>query len=58
MSTDSALSYGTNPSAAGMMASALRQARSCKFTVFYWAHDVHLWDGTIPFAPVRRDDRR
>jgi hypothetical protein len=38
------------PSAAGMMASALRQARSCKFTVFYWAHDVHLWDGTIPFT--------
>jgi hypothetical protein len=40
----------TNPSAAGMMASALRQARSCGFTVFYWAHDVHLWDGTIPFS--------
>jgi hypothetical protein len=39
----------TNPSAAGMMASALRQARSCGFTVFYWAHDVHLWDGTVPF---------
>jgi hypothetical protein len=33
-----------------MMASALRQARSCKFRVFYWAHDVHLWDGTIPFT--------
>ena len=33
-----------------MMASALRQVRSCKFRVFYWAHDVHLWDGTIPFT--------
>ena len=47
---DSLNGHYTNPSAAGMMASALRQARSCKFTVFYWAHDVHLWDGTIPFA--------
>jgi hypothetical protein len=40
----------TNPSAAGMMASALRQARSCGFAVFYWAHDCHLWDGTVPFS--------
>jgi len=46
---DSLNGHYTNPSAAGMMASALRQARSCRFTVFYWAHDVHLWDGTIPF---------
>jgi hypothetical protein len=47
---DSLNGHYLNPSAAGMMASALRQARSCGFTVFYWAHDVHLWDGTIPFA--------
>jgi hypothetical protein len=47
---DSRNGHYTNPSAAGMMASALRQARSCKFRVFYWAHDVHLWDGTIPFT--------
>jgi hypothetical protein len=47
---DSLNGHYTNPSAAGMMASALRQARSCGFTVFYWAHDVHLWDGTIPFS--------
>jgi hypothetical protein len=47
---DSLNGHYTNPSAAGMMASALRQARSCGFTVFYWAHDVHLWDGTIPFT--------
>jgi hypothetical protein len=33
-----------------MMATALAQARSCGFTVFYWAHDIHLWDGTIPFT--------
>ena len=47
---DSLNGHYTNPSAAGMMAGALRQARSCGFTVFYWAHDVHLWDGTIPFS--------
>jgi hypothetical protein len=34
----------------GMMADALSQARSCGFLVFYWAHDVHLWDGTLPFS--------
>jgi F5/8 type C domain len=32
------------------MAAALRQAASCGFTVFYWAHDIHLWDGTIAFS--------
>jgi hypothetical protein len=47
---DSLNSHYTSTSATGMMASALRQARSCGFTVFYWAHDVHLWDGTIPFS--------
>ena len=34
----------------GMMADALSQAQSCGFQVFYWAHDVHLWDGTLPFS--------
>jgi hypothetical protein len=43
-------SFYVNTSDAGMMAAALRQARSCGFTVFYWAHDIHLWDGTIPFT--------
>jgi hypothetical protein len=38
----------TSPS--GMMAAALRQAASCHFQVFYWAHDVNLWDGTLPFS--------
>ena len=47
---DSLNGHYADTSAAGMMASALRQARSCGFTVFYWAHDVRLWDGTIPFA--------
>jgi Beta-galactosidase len=43
-------SHYTNTSSSGMMADAIRQAASCGFQVFYWAHDVHLWDGTIPFA--------
>lgn len=34
----------------GMLASAVRQARSCHFTTFYWAHDKQLWDGTVPFT--------
>ena len=37
-------------SADGMMATALRQAKASGFTAFYWAHDVRLWDGTVPFA--------
>ncbi len=47
---DSLNFHYTDTSATGMMAGALRQARSCGFTIFYWAHDVHLWDGTIPFS--------
>ena len=42
--------FYTNTTSTGMMATALAQARSCDFTVYYWAHDVHLWDGTIPFT--------
>jgi F5/8 type C domain len=34
----------------GMMADAVAQAESCGFQVFYWAHDVRLWDGTLPFS--------
>ena len=33
----------------GMMAAAVRQARSCGLDTFYWAHDAQLWDGTVPF---------
>jgi hypothetical protein len=43
-------SFYVNTSSTGMMAAALRQATSCGFSVFYWAHDVHLWDGTISFS--------
>jgi hypothetical protein len=39
-----------NRSSSGMMAAALRQAKSCHFQVFYWAHDMNLWDGTLPFS--------
>jgi hypothetical protein len=40
----------TDMSSSGMMADALRQARTCGFKVYYWAHDVRLWDGTLPFS--------
>jgi hypothetical protein len=40
----------TNIGSTGMMADAVRQATSCKFQVFYWAHDVNLWNGTVPYA--------
>jgi hypothetical protein len=42
--------FYTNATSTGMMSTALAQARSCGFKVFYWAHDIHLWDGTIPFT--------
>ena len=48
-------SFYTNTSSAGMMADAIRIAKSCNFTVFYWAHDVHLWDGTLPFSLYTTD---
>jgi hypothetical protein len=43
-------SFYTNTSSTGMMATALGQAQSCGFQVYYWAHDIHLWDGTLPFS--------
>lgn len=39
-----------NSSTTGMMATAVSQARSCGFLAVYWAHDVQLWDGTVPFS--------
>ena len=39
-----------DPSDTGMLAAAVRQARSCRLATFYWAHDAQLWDGTVPFA--------
>jgi hypothetical protein len=38
----------TSPS--GMMASAFRYASTCKFHVFYWAHDHNLHNGDVPFS--------
>jgi hypothetical protein len=43
-------SFYTNTSSTGMMATALAQSQSCGFEVYYWAHDIHLWDGTLPFS--------
>lgn len=40
----------TDTTAAGMMADALRQARTCHFTAYYWAHDTHLYDGIQTLA--------
>jgi hypothetical protein len=48
-------SFYTNTSSTGMMASAINQARTCHLTVFYWAHDIHLWDGTLPFTLYTTD---
>ncbi len=47
-------SFYQNTAATGMMTTAVRQARSCAFTAFYWAHDAQLWDGTIPFSEYAR----
>ena len=43
-------SFYVNTSPTGMMATAIAQSQSCGFQVFYWAHDIHLWDGTLPFS--------
>ena len=43
-----------NTSSSGMMSDAIGQAESCGFQVFYWAHDYHLWDGTLPFSIYAR----
>jgi hypothetical protein len=43
-------SFYTNTTSTGMMATALTQARSCHFTVFYWAHDIQLRNGTLSFT--------
>jgi Beta-galactosidase len=48
-------SFYTDTSSTGMMADAIRMAKSCNFTVFYWAHDFHLWDGTLPFSLYTTD---
>jgi hypothetical protein len=37
--------YYANGTASGMMATGIRQAVSCGFADFYWAHDYTIWDG-------------
>ena len=32
-------------------------AVSCNFKVFYWAHDIHLWEHTLPLLPLHRFHR-
>ncbi len=41
-------SWYRNPN--GLAKSANTLAKSCGFTVFYWAHSHRLWDGTLPMA--------
>jgi hypothetical protein len=41
-------SHYRDTSSRGMMAHAITQATTCKFQVFYWAHDHNLSDGTVP----------
>lgn len=48
-------SHYTDKSSRGMMTDAIRQAVSCKFQVFYWAHDKDLMNGTVPFSLYRHD---
>jgi Beta-galactosidase len=43
-------SHYLDASAQGMMADAIRQATTCKFQVFYWAHDSNFSSGTIPLS--------
>ena len=43
-------SFYTDTSSTGMMATAIALSQTCGFKVFYWAHDIHLWDGTLPFS--------
>lgn len=48
-------SHYKDRSSRGMMADAIRQATSCQFQVFYWAHDKDFWNGIIPFSLYRHD---
>jgi hypothetical protein len=47
---DSSPGFYVDASPTGMMATSLRQARTCGMRSFYWAHDDRLWDGTLPFT--------
>jgi hypothetical protein len=45
----------SDDSSVGMMAAAIRQAASCGFQVFYWAHDQQLWDGPVSLSEYVTD---
>jgi len=47
-------SHYRDTSSHGMMADAVRQATTCKFQVFYWAHDSNFADGTIALSLYRK----
>ncbi|SHG28524.1 hypothetical protein SAMN05443575_1917 [Jatrophihabitans endophyticus] len=47
-----ALTHYRDGSAAGLLATAMRQATSCGFLGVYWAHDDQVWDGTMPLRTL------
>ncbi len=47
-------SHYRDTSSHGMMADAIRQATTCKFQVFYWAHDSDFSSGIIPLSLYRK----
>ena len=48
-------SHYQDTSSQGMMADAIRQATTCKFQVFYWAHDEDFTSGIIPLSLYQKD---
>jgi hypothetical protein len=48
-------SHYQDTSSQGMMADAIRQATTCKFQVFYWAHDEDFTGGIIPLSLYQQD---
>jgi hypothetical protein len=47
-------SHYRDTSSHGMMADAIRQATTCKFQVFYWAHDSDFSSGIIPLSLYKK----
>jgi hypothetical protein len=47
---DAPQAFYRDTSGTGLLATAVRQMTGCEFSVFYWAHDQQLWDGTVPFS--------
>jgi hypothetical protein len=48
-STSSIINYRSGK-ATGLMATAVRLARSCGFQGLYWAHDDQFWNQTVPMS--------